>query len=443
MFQPVKGTRDYLPDEMRRRNWVLDRIRRVFECYGFEPLGTPALESWEMLKIKSGEDIIDQIYYFKDKSERELGLRFEWTASLCRVVASHRELPMPFKRYAIGPVWRYEHPSEKRLREFWQADADIVGVGEAIADAEVLAVAVDGLKQIGLKDFKIRVNDRRILEALLNIADMPLGRSLEIFRAVDKIQKIGVEGVREELKRLGSSEASINRLLELIKRGGRPDEVLVDLERLVAGSPVGLIGLNFLKEIYKYSKLFGIDEYIQLDLSLARGLDYYTGPVFEIYAGGFEDYGSIAGGGRYDDLIKLFGGDQTPATGVSLGIERILLLMEEMGMLRNLEFGSRVYVAPSSPKMKPKAIEVAQLLRKEGFETDMDLMNRSLTKQLEHADRKGFSWVVIVGEREMAEGRVTIRCMRTGEQRSVKLVELPDHLKPHSSSSLNFNSAIV
>ncbi|MEM4727925.1 MAG: histidine--tRNA ligase, partial [Candidatus Bathyarchaeia archaeon] len=391
-------------------------------------------ESWEMLKIKRGGDIIDQIYYFKDKSERELGLRFEWTASLCRVVASHKELPMPFKRYVIGPVWRYEHPSEKRLREFWQADADIVGVGEAIADAEVLAVAVDGLKQIGFEDFKIRVNDRRVLEALLNIAGMPLGRSLEIFRAVDKIQKIGVEGVKEELKRLGSSEASVNRLLGLIKMKGRPDEVLEELERLVAGSPVGLIGLNSLKEIDKYSMLFGIEEHIQIDLSLARGLDYYTGPVFEIYAGGFEGYGSIAGGGRYDDLIKLFGGDQTPATGISLGIERILLLIEEMGKLRNLEFGPRIYVAPISPKVRPKAIEIAQLLRKEGFETDMDLMNRSLTKQLEHADRKGFSWVVIVGEREMAEGRVTLRCMRTGEQRSVKLVELPGQLKPPSSS---------
>lgn len=435
MFQPVKGTRDYLPDEMRRRNWVLDRIRRVFECYGFEPLGTPALESWEMLKIKSGDDIIDQIYHFRDKSDRELGLRFEWTASLCRVVASHRELPMPFKRYAIGPVWRYEHPSEKRLREFWQADADIVGVEGAIADAEVLAVAVEGLRQIGFEDFKIRVNDRRILEAFLEIADMPMERSLAIFRAVDKIQKIGIEGVKGELKRLGASEDAINKLLGLIERRGKPSEVLEELERIVASSLIGLTGLNSLKEIDRYSKLFGIEEYIQIDLSLARGLDYYTGPVFEIYVEGFEDYGSIAGGGRYDDLIKLFGGEQTPATGISLGVERILLLMEEMGMLRDLDLRSRVYVAPASPKMRPKAIEVAQLLRREGIETDMDLMNRSLTRQLEHADRRGFNWVVIVGEREMAEGRVTLRCMRTGEQGSVELVRLISHLKSVSSSS--------
>ncbi len=435
MFQPVKGTRDYLPDEMRRRNWVLDRIRRVFECYGFEPLGTPALESWEMLKIKSGEDIIDQIYHFKDKSDRELGLRFEWTASLCRVVASHRELPMPFKRYAIGPVWRYEHPSEKRLREFWQADADIVGVGEEIADAEVLAAAVDALKQLGFEEFTVRVNDRRILEALLEIADMPRERSLDIFRAVDKVQKMGVEAVREELRRLGASRGSIERLLELIKLRGKPGEVIEDLERLVSGSSAGMIGLTSLKELVKYSEPFGIVEHIQIDLSLARGLDYYTGPVYEVYAEGFEDYGSIAGGGRYDDLIKLYGGESTPATGVSLGVERIILLMEEKEMLREGELGIRVYVASASPKMRPEAIGVAQLLRRRGIETDMDLMNRSLTRQLEHADRKGFTWVVIVGERELAGGQVTLRCMKTGEQRPIGLEGLADHLKPPSPSS--------
>lgn len=432
MFQPVKGTRDYLPEEMRRRNWVLDRIRRVFECYGFEPLGTPAFESWEMLKIKSGDEIIDQIYYFKDKSERELGLRFEWTASLCRVVASHRELPMPFKRYAMGPVWRYEHPSEKRLREFWQADADIVGVSEGTADAEVLAVAVDGLKQIGFEDFKVRVNDRRILEALLEIAGMPRGRSLEIFRAVDKLQKIGIEGVKEELRRLGASEGSIKRLMELIELRGRPSEVIEDLEGLLSASPTGIIGLNSVKEIVKYSRPFGIEEYLQIDLSLARGLDYYTGPVFEIYAVGFEDYGSIAGGGRYDELIKLYGGEQTPATGISLGVERILLIMEDKGMLRDLELGHRVYVASASPEMRTRAIEIAQLLRRAGIDTDVNLMNRSLTRQLEHADRRGFRWTVIVGEREAARGQVTIRCMKTGEQRTIDVEGLADQLR-HSS----------
>ena len=184
MFQPARGTRDFLPDEMLRRNWVLDRIREVFEAYGYEPLGTPAFESWEMLKVKSGEDIINQIYYFRDKSHRELGLRFEWTASLCRVVSSHRELPKPFKRYAMGPVWRYERPSEKRFREFLQADVDIIGVSNPIADTEVLAVAVDCLKRIGFEGFLIRRNDRRVLEALIELVGLPRERSLDFFRAV-------------------------------------------------------------------------------------------------------------------------------------------------------------------------------------------------------------------------------------------------------------------
>jgi histidyl-tRNA synthetase len=200
LFQPARGTRDFLPEEMLRRNWIFDRIRNVFEAYGYEPLGTPAFESWDMLKIKSGEDTINQIYYFRDKSDRELGLRFEWTASLCRVISTHRELPSPFKRYSIGPVWRYERPSEKRYREFWQADADIVGVEDTVADAEALAVAVDCLKSIGFEDFTIRLNDRRVLEAFVEISGLPKDRTLEIFRAVDKLDKIGVEGVKEERK---------------------------------------------------------------------------------------------------------------------------------------------------------------------------------------------------------------------------------------------------
>ena len=200
---------------MWKRNWVLDNIRAVFETYGYEPLGTPAFESWDMLKIKSGEDAVNQIYYFKDKSERELGLRFEWTASLARVIASHRELPKPFKRYAIGPVWRYERPSEMSRREFWQMDVDIVGVADPIADTEVISVAVDCLKQIGFEDFVIRLNDRRLLEAFVEVAGLPKERYLDIFRAIDKRDKIGDEGVMEELERVGASADTSKKILEL------------------------------------------------------------------------------------------------------------------------------------------------------------------------------------------------------------------------------------
>jgi histidyl-tRNA synthetase len=203
MFQPPRGTRDFLPETMKRRNWVLDQIKKTYETYGFEPLGTPAFESWELLKIKSGEDIINQIYYFKDKSERELGLRFEWTASLARVVSNHRELQMPFKRYAMGPVWRYERPSETRFREFWQADADIVGVNGVIADAEVLTVAVECLKKLGFKDFIIKLNDRRILQAIIEENGINKEKILDVFRIIDKLEKVGTKAVIKELTQRG------------------------------------------------------------------------------------------------------------------------------------------------------------------------------------------------------------------------------------------------
>jgi len=428
MFQPARGTRDFLPEEMLRRNWVLDRVREVFEAYSYEPLGTPAFESWEMLKVKSGEDAINQIYYFRDKSDRELGLRFEWTASLCRVISSHRELPRPFKRYAIGPAWRYERPSETRFREFWQADVDIVGVDDPIADAEVLAVAVDCLKRIGFEGFLIRLNDRRILEALVELAGLPRERALDIFRAVDKLDKIGVEGVMEELAKVGASTEASTRLIELMASSGKPEATIGETRKTLRGSQVGLRGCDTLSTIVEYATAFGIEQYMVVDLSLARGFDYYTGPVYEVYAEGFEEYGSIAGGGRYDELIELFGGEPTPATGVSLGIERIVPLLERKGAFEGLDLKPCVYVASASDAVRGKAIEVAQMLRGSGLATDLDLMGRSLTRQLDYANRKGFKKVVIVGERELMEGCVSVRDMETAEQRTVKLDELVRNL---------------
>ncbi len=429
MYQPPRGTRDFLPEEMNKRNWVLDRIREVFEAYGFEPLGTPAFESWELLKVKSGADVINQIYYFKDKSERELGLRFEWTASLARVVATHRELQMPFKRYAIGPVWRYENPSEKRFREFWQADADIVGVKESIADAEVLSTAVDCLRHLGFAGFVIKLNDRRIIEALIQAIGMPTNRVLDIIRAVDKLEKIGRDGVINELSKLSIDEQATVELLDILTLNGSPNEVLARVEELFKDIPKGVEGIESLRQILDYAKSFGYAEYIVVDLSLARGLDYYTGPVFEVSAKGYEDYGSIAGGGRYDEIIGLFGGDTTPATGISLGIERLVPLLELKGGFEGAKLGVDVLVAPISDNMRNEAIAISKELRDARISTLLDLLGRRLSKQLEYASKKLVKKVVIVGEKELSEGFVILRDMKTGEQVKVKRRELINHLR--------------
>ncbi|MCX6643425.1 MAG: histidine--tRNA ligase [Candidatus Bathyarchaeota archaeon] len=428
MFQPPKGTRDFLPDEMLKRNWVLDKIREVYELYGFEPLGTPAFESWELLKMKSGADVINQIYYFKDKSERELGLRFEWTASLARVVANHRELLMPFKRYAIGPVWRYENPSEKRFREFWQADADTIGVSDSLADAEILAFAVECLRKIVFEVFVIKLNDRRILETLIQISVMPKEHISDIIRTVDKLDKIGRDAVIDELSHYVSNKSFSINLLDRITVKDTPEVVLSLIEAFFENSDQGINGCTSLREIVGYAKSFGYYEYLTIDLSLARGLDYYTGPVFEITAKGYEDYGSIAGGGRYDEIINVFGGESTPATGIALGIERIVSLLEMKGGFKDLKLGADVLVAAIGKKAESQAILIAQNLRSAGVPTLIDLLSRNLRKQLEYASKKNVRKVVIIGDKELMEDSVTVRDMDTGQQIKVKRGELLNFL---------------
>jgi len=429
MFQPPRGTRDYLPEDQMKRNWVIDQVRKVFEAYGYEPLGSPAFEPLDMLRIKSGEDIINQIYAFKDKSDRELALRFEHTASTVRVVAAHRELVLPFKRYAIGPVWRYERPTEKRFREFWQADADIFGVSDSVADAEVLAVAVEALRKLGFEGFVVTLNDRRILKSMVALAGVPEEKSLDAFRAVDKLAKIGVEGVVEELRGISpGDEASVN-LLDSLSLKGRPGEVMSAAADILKDYPEGLAGCRALSSLAEYAEAFGFAQYITVDLSLARGLDYYTGPVFEVFAEGHEDYGSIAGGGRYDEIVQLFGGEPTPATGISFGVDRLTPILEEKGAFKDLTLGAEVYVAPVSASVKLEAIKITQMLRNAGRSTVVDMMGRRLVKQFEYADKKKIPIVVVVGEKDLAEGEVTVRDMRTGDQAKVKVRELVSRLE--------------
>jgi len=429
MFQPPRGTRDYLPEDQLKKNWVIDQVREVYESYGFEPLGTPAFENLEMLMIKSGDDIINQIYNFKDKSDRELALRFEHTASTVRVVASHRNLVKPFKRYTIGPTWRYERPSETRFREFWQADVDIFGVEGSIADAEVLSAVVDAFRRLGFEGFTIVLNDRRILKSIIQLAGIPEEKSLDAFRAVDKLGKIGRDGVIDELRGISAYEETSMKLLDLLGLKGDPREVLDQTKVMLQNFEEGVKGCKALEELYKYAKAFGFAQYIRVDLSLARGLDYYTGPVFEVIAKGYEYYGSIAGGGRYDEIIELFGGPPTCATGVSFGVDRVTLILEEKDAFADLTLGAKVYVAPVNAKVIDEAIKIAQKLRAENIPTIVDMMGRRLGKQFEFADKKGIPKVVVVGERELAEDAVTVRDMNSGEQTKVKLDELTSYLQ--------------
>lgn len=413
-----------------KKSWVVDTVREVYESYGFEPLDTPAFEYLEMLQIKSGEDILNQVYAFKDKSDRELALRFEMTASTVRVVASHRELQKPFKRYMIGPTWRYERPSETRFREFWQADVDIFGVESSIADAEVISAVVEAFSRLGFEGFTIYLNDRRILKSIVELAGFPTENSLDAIRAVDKIKKIGRDGVIEELRGILPYEEASIKLLDLVGLKGEPLEVIGSAKQMLKEYPEGIKGCEALEDLVKYAGAFGFAEYIEVELSLARGLDYYTGPIFEVFAKGYEEYSSIAGGGRYDEIVELFGGEPTPATGVSFGVDRVTLILEAKGAFKDLSLGADVYVAPVNEDVVLKALEITQGLRQAGISTIVDLMGRRLGKQFEYADKKGIPTVVVVGEKDLAEGSVTVRDMKTGDQMKVKIEELLSHLKP-------------
>jgi len=429
MFQPPRGTRDYLPEDQLKKSWVVDTVREVYESYGFEPLDTPAFEYLEMLRIKSGEDILNQVYAFKDKSERELALRFEMTASTVRVVASHRELQKPFKRYMIGPTWRYERPSETRFREFWQADVDIFGVESSIADAEVISAVVEAFSRLGFEGFTIYLNDRRILKSIVELAGIPSENSLDAIRAVDKIKKIGRDGVIEELRGISPYEEASIKLLDLVGLKGEPLEVIGSAKQMLMEYPEGVKGCEALEDLVKYAGAFGFAEYIEVELSLARGLDYYTGPIFEVFAKGYEEYSSIAGGGRYDEIVELFGGEPTPATGVSFGVDRVTLILEAKGAFKDLSLGADVYVAPVNEDVVLKALEITQGLRQAGISTIVDLMGRRLGKQFEYADKKGIPKVVVVGAKELADMSVTVRDMKTGDQSKVLIEELVSYLR--------------
>lgn len=305
---------------------------------------------------------------------------------------------------------------------------DIIGSSDPISDAEVLAVAVDCLRSLGFNDFQIRLNDRRILEAFMEAIGIRGEKSLEVFRTLDKLDKIGKEEVMKLLGPLIDEEKS-ERLLELTSLKGSPETILNEVRRLLSSLETHQIVCESLRGITEYAELFGFSQYLTVDLSLARGLDYYTGPVFEVSLAG-ERVGSVAGGGRYDHLIELYGGRPTPATGISLGIERIMTLLEQRSFLDPISTVTQIFVA-STPLLKKEAIGIARRLREAGLHVDTDLVGRNLANQLEYVDKKGITLVLIVGEKELREGCVALRDMKKKKQINVKLEELVNEVRAH------------
>jgi len=404
-----KGTRDFLPQDMVKRQFVIDAARKVFERYGFEAMETPSFEDWDVLKAKGGEEVKNQIYYFKDKSERELGLRFDLTVGTARVVAENSDLPKPIKRYSIGKAWRYEEISKGRYREFVQADIDIIGIKEMSADAECIACIVDVLKELGLKDIKVRLNNRKTLSNFLKSIKLE-SKSEAILRALDKFDKIGEIGVEAELLKTIDMKAA-EKIMDFTKGKVK----LSDDE-----------GLNELKELQKVLKMLNVDAKINIDYSLARGLGYYTGPVVEFMADAYKK--SVAGGGRYDNLISVYGAD-LPATGLSIGIDRIVDVLDELNLFKVGKTNVQCFVAAVNKDVFEKAIEISQNIRKAGINCAIDLQLRSLSKNLEYCNSKGVPKMIIVGPKDLETNKVTIRNMQTGKEDKIEIKKIVDVLK--------------
>lgn len=419
----VKGMRDFSSEDMLIRDFILDTIRNGFEIFGFEPLETPVLEYWSTLSAKGtgGSEILNESYVFKDKGNREIGLRYDLTVPLARFVAMNPNLPLPFKRYQVDKVWRYSDIAKGRLREFYQADIDIVGSNNILADAEIISCAIFVLKKLKFNEFLVRLNNRKILSAILKYSGVDKNKEIEVLRTIDKLDKIKEQGVRDELK-VKISEDAVEKIFDIINIDGTKEEVLQKTEKLVGKFPDGKNGIEELKQLLNYLTLFGYDTKIKIDLSLARGLDYYTGPIFEISTA--ENIGSIAGGGRYDNMIGIFLGREIPATGISLGIERIIEVIKDKKIFSFEKTKIRVLVANANKSMLNEALKIAKILRGRNIPTIVDLRERNLSKQLEFADTLGIPFVIIVGQKGLKEGKVTLRDMKTGEQKEVKILEI-------------------
>ncbi len=424
-FQTPKGTRDMMQQEGENFQTMIDIIRLIFRKYGFTPLFTPAFEDFALLSIKGGlgESVKNDIYFFKDKSERELGLRFDLTMPMVRVVSMNPQIKKPFKRYAIGKVWRYDNPQAMRYREFWQADVDVVGSNSPISDAECLAVACECLEKLGFDEFDIRINNRKFLQDMfekkLNINDED--RIKDIFRSIDKLEKLGEDGVRKELIEKGLKNKTINELMKFLNTSGTNSQMIRKL-RKTFGDTEGILELE---NILNYSKGFGIGKRLKLDMSLVRGLDYYTGCVFEINLG--EDV-SCGGGGRYDKLIKNVGGADMPSTGISLGISRIFEIMKTRDMF-NERGNQSVFVANVTESTLIETMKIANKIRKTGAIVETDLAGRDLKKQLSYANSVGADYSIIVGEEELRNKLFTLKNMKTNSELKLPLKDILKEIK--------------
>jgi histidyl-tRNA synthetase len=419
----LKGFRDYLPETMIPRERLIGVAQRVYRSYGFSPIDTPALEYLETLTGKGSEETDRQLYQFQDHGGRDVGLRFDLTVPLARFVAQHTaELGMPFKRYHIAPVWRGENTQRGRYREFLQCDFDTIGTTSVAADVETALVIHDLLQAIGFAAFTIRVNSRMLLNGLLQRQGLG-DRTGDILRALDKLPKIGAARVIAEMvATAGLAESQAQDVLRLAELRGTNDQILSQASPLVAGSEIGEAGVSRLFEMLRCVRAAGVDEQrLKLDVSIARGLDYYTGVVFETFLDEKPDIGSVCSGGRYDNLAGLFTRQQLPGVGASLGLDRLLAAMEELGRLEKVRTPAQVLVAYFDKERLGDYLQLAGQLRTHGLAVEVYPEPKKLGQQLKYADNRGHAVALVAGGDEFAANTCQVKELRSGQSQTVSL----------------------
>ncbi len=434
-----RGLRDLLPEQQLARQWMVDRIRGVYERYGFLPLATPAIEYLDVLRgSDSGEESQKQIFTVANPEAEELGLRFDLTVPLARVVAQYRDLPRPFRRYQVAQVWRGDKPDPGRYREFTQFDLDSVGVPSEIADTEIIAGMCDTLEALEVDRYLVRFSSRGILDVLLTYAGIPAETSKDVFRVLDKLDKIGLDKVKRELttgyvdksgdpiRGVGLADDQVEKIERFLAiRSEHRTEVVEQLRELFTGVEGADREIDVAAQISSHLQALGYgDDRVALDLSIARGLAYYTGPIFEAILTDAPRFGSVFGGGRYDGLVKRFLGQEVPATGASMGVDRLLAALDHLGKLDRRKSTARVLVTRMDKRLTEDYLRIAFELRRADIATELYLGSpRGLGKQLGYADQLEIPIAVIVGEDELERGVVTLKDMDVGRRLAGEIEE--------------------
>ncbi|MBS3112087.1 histidine--tRNA ligase [Candidatus Woesearchaeota archaeon] len=408
----AKGVKDIYPEEKILQQRVMDVFRRTFELYGYAPIETPLLEKYEVLasKYAGGSEILNEMFTLNDQGGRRLALRYDLTVPFCRFVGMNKTLKMPFKRYEMGPVFRDGPISVSRFRQFWQCDVDVVGIKSMKIDAEFVEIFNKVFEELGL-NVEVRVNNRKILDAIME--RLEINKPGEVILIVDKLDKIGVKGVSKELKEIGTEENQIRLLLKIISVEGTNKQKLKSLR-----DQLGVCeGLDEIEEVMKYS-----DKFV-FDISLARGLAYYTGTIYEVYLKNGEIKTAVASGGRYDKMISGFleSNQDYPALGISFGLSRIALALQN----QNIKSVNKVYVIP----IKTEVNDVVKNLRNSGINTDVDYNSRGVSKNLDYASKLGIPYCLIIGEKELKSNKYTLRNMNTGKELKLSITEIIKKLK--------------